>query len=287
MPRVLILLLILTAPSAFGQHRTPSHIGNWLDIPQVDIPQLDRRIKVTVQLPPNYDTREDLSFPVWYLFDGQNVFDNATAFKVEWKVDEALQAAYEAGHPQVPIVVAINNSAYRENEYIPVDYYRHGSTTVVHGEGQEYAAFVVETLKPFIDETFRTRPDAEHTGVGGSSYGAVLSLWIGTRYPETFGRIAQFSPVGVNEVDPRAVRELISTTMAEHPHRAGQKWFIQLGGKELSFTGQPPATLIQRAEALVPPTTPDRIHVVFDPEGEHDEFTWARNFPKALVWLFF
>ena len=151
---------------------------------------------VAVYLPPGYDAPENAKrhYPTLYLQDGQNVFDSATAFVgKEWRVDETAETLIKAGLIEPLIIVAIyNGGAERANEYTPT--YRADEMGGVGGKADEYGRFVIEELKPFVDKTYRTRPEADNTGIGGSSLGALVSFYTALRHPDVFRRVAIVSP---------------------------------------------------------------------------------------------
>ncbi|HRO72156.1 MAG TPA: alpha/beta hydrolase-fold protein, partial [Saprospiraceae bacterium] len=129
------------------------------------IPQLNRYRRIWLYLAKNYTT-STLSFPVLYMHDGQNLFDKKTSFAGEWQVDEALDSLDKSGY-NVAIVVGIDNDGgKRLDEYSPWLNSKYGG-----GEGDKYIDFIAQTLKPYIDRNYRTIPDADHTGIMGSSMG--------------------------------------------------------------------------------------------------------------------
>jgi predicted alpha/beta superfamily hydrolase len=145
---------------------------------------------LAVWLPPGY-AASDERYPVFYLQDGQNLFDAATAaFGVEWQVDETLTQLIAAGRIPPLIVVGIGNSPQRLDEYTPTRDQR-----LQRGGGADaYLKAVVEEIKPHIDRTYRTRPEREFTAIGGSSLGGLLALYACQQYPEHFSRCAALSP---------------------------------------------------------------------------------------------
>lgn len=147
---------------------------------------LNNERTLLVYLPPGYEDDDSLRYPVLYMHDGQNIFDASTSFAgVEWGVDEAAQRLIEAGTIEPIIIVGIYNNAARMTEYTPRP----------EGEqGDAYARFVVEEVKPFIDKTYRTDPSPEKTGVAGSSLGGLISLYMVGAHTDTFGRCGGVSP---------------------------------------------------------------------------------------------
>ena len=147
---------------------------------------------VLVYLPPNYNS-SNARYPVLYLHDGQNLFDGATSFIAgqEWRVDETVETLIAARKIEPLIIVGVYNAgSERVNEYTPAEdpKYKTG------GKADLYGRMLVEELKPFIDRTYRTRRSAKHTGLGGSSLGGLVSLYLGLKYPNVFGRVAVLSP---------------------------------------------------------------------------------------------
>jgi predicted alpha/beta superfamily hydrolase len=160
---------------------------------------LGNRRDVLVYLPPGYRRFSSRRYPVLYLHDGQNVFDAATSFAgVEWGVDETAQRLIRRKLIEPLIIVAVANMGEeRVHEYTPtpgviepMDHPRRRSRGLAHIYGQ----FLIRELKPFIDKKYRTMPDAESTGLGGSSLGGLATLAIGILYSEVFTRLIVMSP---------------------------------------------------------------------------------------------
>ena len=159
---------------------------------------LGNRRDVLVYLPPGY-RRSRARYPVFYMHDGQNIFDRATAFGgVEWGVDETAERLILAGEMQPVIIVGIaNGGAARIDEYAPTaGYYEVGGGGKQQSKGlaKKYAEFLTQELKPFIDSHYRTKPEPEFTGTGGSSMGGLVSICIGLMLPKVFTRLAVMSP---------------------------------------------------------------------------------------------
>ena len=146
---------------------------------------------VLVHLPLGYETDAAARYPVLYMQDGQNLFDAATSFAGEWRMDETSDALAREGVIRQPIIVGIYNSgAYRIDEYTPT----RDAARRAGGKALLYGRMLVEELKPFIDATYRTLPDAADTGLGGSSLGGLVSLYLGLIHPSVFGKLAVLSP---------------------------------------------------------------------------------------------
>jgi predicted alpha/beta superfamily hydrolase len=150
-------------------------------------PQLENHRGILVYLPPSY-SGSGRRYPVLYMHDGQNLFDQETSFSVEWHVDGTMEMLGQRGIEA--IVVAIPNmGADRLDEYSPFREPKLGG-----GKGDLYLDFIAETLKPLIDRDFRTLPDREHTCIAGSSMGGLISLYAFFRNPDVFGVAGVMSP---------------------------------------------------------------------------------------------
>jgi predicted alpha/beta superfamily hydrolase len=158
---------------------------------------LKNRRDVLVYLPPGYRRFSTRHYPVLYLQDGQNVFDAATSFAgVEWSVDETAQQLIRKKLMEPIIIVAIANTGEdRIHEYAPTPA-RIDPPKRKRSKGllRSYGRFLIEELKPFIDRKYRTRREAEFTGLGGSSLGGLATLALGLWYPNYFTRLAVMSP---------------------------------------------------------------------------------------------
>ncbi len=148
---------------------------------------------LVIYLPPGYDANPKLRYSVLYFHDGQNLFDGATSFipGKEWELDETAQRLLAEAKIEALIIVGVNNTGKdRIDEYTPVRDDKHK----IGGKADLYGRMPVEELKPFIDANYRTIGDAAHTGLGGSSLGGLVSLYLGLKYPKVFGRVAAVSP---------------------------------------------------------------------------------------------
>ena len=160
---------------------------------------LGNRRDVLVYLPPGYSRFSQKRYPVLYVHDGQNVFDAATAFAgVEWGMDETAERLILAGAIEPLIIVAVANTGQdRIHEYAPtraVIDRKAKRKTRSRGLARLYAQFLIEELKPEIDKKYRTKREAEFTGLGGSSLVGLVTLAIGILYPHAFTRLMVMSP---------------------------------------------------------------------------------------------
>jgi predicted alpha/beta superfamily hydrolase len=144
-----------------------------------------------VYTPPGYDEQPARRFPVLYLQDGQNLFDGATSFipGQDWHVGQTADYGIQAGAIAPLIIVGMYNTKARIREYTPTHVPKLGG-----GRADRYAKFLIEEVKPFIEREYCTLSGSRHTGIGGSSLGGLVSLYLGLKHPRIFGKIAALSP---------------------------------------------------------------------------------------------
>jgi len=148
--------------------------------------------EVTVYLPPGYEESAEHAYPLLILQDGQNLFDPDTSFirGQTWRVAETADAVMGAGEAAPVVIVGVaNGGEKRLAEYTPSRDWKMGG-----GDAGRYGEMVLSELLPFLRGEYRVTQDAAQTGIGGSSLGGLVSLWLGLRYPETFGKLAVLSP---------------------------------------------------------------------------------------------
>ncbi|MDX1420305.1 MAG: alpha/beta hydrolase-fold protein [Rubricoccaceae bacterium] len=150
--------------------------------------RLGNRRDVLVYLPPSYESGT-ARYPVLYMQDGQNLFNEATAFAGEWRVDNTMNRLSRKRGLEAIVVGVFNAGGDRLHEYSPFEDDDHGG-----GRGDRYLGFLADALKPRIDRDFRTRPDRANTFIAGSSMGGLISLYAFFRRPEVFGGAAAMSP---------------------------------------------------------------------------------------------
>jgi predicted alpha/beta superfamily hydrolase len=236
------------------------------------IPQLNRYRRIWIYYPLDYET-SGKSYPVLYMHDGQNLFDAKTSFSGEWEVDETLNKLALLGK-QVPIVVGIDNGgADRIGEYTPWPNAQYGG-----GDGDKYMRFIVETLKPYIDQHYRTLPDRENTGIMGSSLGGLISQYGSVKFQETFSKAGIFSP-----------SYWFSDNVWSFTHNTGKQHdmrFYQLCG-----TNEGSSSVVSNMKRMNDSLVSigfgkDKIFNKIVEGGQHNEKLWREAFGEAYLWLF-
>ena len=231
---------------------------------------------LVVYLPPGYDPTTRQRYPVLYLHDGQNVFDRATSFAEEWQVDESAQALISAGELEPILIVGVYNTGEsRVDEYTPTIQPHTGRG----GHANDYGRMMVEELKPFIDRRYKTNPAAEHTALGGSSLGGLLTLHLGLTYPHVFSRLAVLSP-SVWWDDRVIIREVEKLR-----RRLPIRLWLDAGTSEGEGTIADARAL---RDALVAKgwTIGDDLAYMEVQGGEHNEQSWAARVDDVLKFLF-
>ncbi|GAB3845569.1 alpha/beta hydrolase-fold protein [Hymenobacter terrigena] len=244
------------------------------------MPQLGRQRRIWLYLPADYAANPARRYPVLYLHDGQNVFDDATSFGGEWGVDETLDRLRKAGQDATgSIVVAVDNGdQYRSDEYIPWASAELKDQPHQGGQGSAYVDFLALTLKPYVDAHYRTRPEAAHTGIAGSSLGGLISVYAALKYPKVFGEVGAFSPAFW--VCNDSLRAYAKT----HPAARTARFYFVCGPKE-SKTMLPLMTQ-WRDELRAEGVPAANLAFSAPADGEHREWFWRREFPAAYRFLF-
>ena len=234
---------------------------------------------VAVYLPPGYDDESRRHYPVLYLQDGQNLFDPRTSFIPgrTWRVAETADAEIASGAVDPLIIVGIANTGeHRLAEYTPTRDWKMGG-----GDADKYGKLLVHDLLPFIASNYRVRTGVENTGLGGSSLGGLVTLYLGLSYPDVFGKLAVMSPsvwwnhksiVGfVNETAPK---------LANRP-----RIWLDVGEAEGPRTLADTELLHRRLQAGGWGSG-ESLHHERVSGGTHDETAWSHRVGPMLRFLF-
>ncbi len=261
------------APSGLETPRPSTAQANVSVLPQLlEIPGLARLRQVRLYLPPGY-ADSGKRYPVLYMHDGQNLFDDTTAYAGEWKVDETLNALARAGRLELIVVGIDNGQDKRMSELNPWDNAKFGQS-----EARAYLDFIVKVLKPRIDRDYRSLPDRQHTAIMGSSMGGLISHYALTQYPEVFGGAGIFSPsywIG---------QSAALDYFAQNPAPADARLYLLSGDQE----GRDMVDNMRAVhQSLLKAGHPSQnLAIKVTPGAGHNEAFWAGEFEQAVLWLF-
>jgi len=244
-----------------------------------EIPQLNRKRRVWMYLPPNYEMSNE-SYPAMYMHDGQNIFDATTSFSGEWQVDEILNNLYTLIDFKLIVIGIDNGQEKRLNEYSPWMNEKYGG-----GEGEAYVDFLVNTLKPYIDDNYRTLPDKEHTAIMGSSMGGLISYYAALKHPDVFGKAGVFSPsLWFSEESIEYAKTKGNLKETKMYFLGGEREGDNVSFEEISQTVKDMNTAVELLKEEGFPS--ENIISKIVPDGEHNEQFWRTEFEEAILWLF-
>ena len=238
------------------------------------IPQLNRTRRIWVYLPKGYATSSK-NYPVLYMQDGQNLFNDQTAFAGEWGVDECLDTLQKQTGKECIVVGIDNGGDKRMSEYAPYGFTNNGN--IIKPEGKQYVDFIVQTLKPFIDAKFRTKKTAESTFIAGSSLGGLISFYAVLQYPQVFGSAGIFSP-------SFWIAPQIFEDAEKLSNNTSVKLFFYSGGREGNSNINMVADM-KRMVDIISKKTNYNTRMVVMAFGQHNEKYWRQEFAEFYLWL--
>ena len=273
MKKSFALLLFFCAIFTLAQERKHTATENVKIISEkFEIPQLKTTRRIWIYLPKDYETSHK-KYEVMYLQDAQNLFDDATSYAGEWQVDETLNKIFEKTGKSLIVVGIDNGGEKRIEELSPYKNAKYGG-----GNGDNYVKFIVETLKPFIDKNYRTKPQRKFTTIGGSSLGSLISVYATVKYPETFGKVLAFS--SAFWFNAKELNEFILSSKVNLKH---QKYYFIQGKHEDENMEEQTNRVIENLKSKN--VKPKNIFLKIDEEGKHNEMYWRREFEGAVLWL--
>lgn len=239
-----------------------------------EIPQLKKRRRIWALLPHDYQVHPEKHYPVLYLQDAQNLFDDHAPFG-NWAIDEKMAILTEQGYGDFIVVAIEHGGKDRIKEFSPFETQKFGA-----GQGKLYTRFLIETLKPYVDRKFRTKAGGLSTAIGGSSMGGLISVFTGMMYPEIFSKWMIFSP-------SLWVSSKIFTEANNFINSSPISVYLY-GGKNESQSMERDLNLFvdvltkkSRNQDLI------RYKLSLHPTALHSEQYWGQEFPKAVRWLLF
>jgi predicted alpha/beta superfamily hydrolase len=231
---------------------------------------------VILYLPPGYDNEPHRHYPVMYMHDGQNLFDPETSFVRgrTWEIREHADRLTLAGEIEPLIVVGVYNTPRRLDEYTHARDRRMGG-----GEADGYGRMLLQELKPFVDDQYRTRPGENDTAMGGSSLGGLVTLYLGLQHAETFGKLAVMSPsVWWNH-------KSILGVLNDYEGPPWPRIWLDVGDSEGKRSHQD-ADLLYKQLLVNGWKAEFNVHYRMVEGGTHDEAAWAARVGDMLRFLF-
>lgn len=268
------LFLLLAAPAfAAGEGGTVSTAQPNVVIPNLKLamPGLNRERGLRLYLPPGYADHPDRHYPVIYMHDGQNLFDDKTSYAGEWGVDETLNDLAQSTGFEAIVVGIDNGLDKRMSELNP-----YPGPKLKDAEGPQYMRFLVEVVKPYIDGHYRTLPDRAHTAIIGSSMGGLISHYALQAYPQVFSKYGLFSPSywASPELVARAEKQALPPDT---------RLYVYCGGKEGGTMAEDSRAM---AATLAHEGPPENVTLHIAPDAIHNEKAWRPEFRTAMLWLF-
>lgn len=284
---VVTIVIGVSTPTVNAAAASGTVVGN-LDLVTLPMPQYSdgRERVIRIWTPAGYESGNTTRrYPVLYMHDGQNLFDAATSYAGEWRIDESITDLISYGYSGV-IVVGIDNSTDRLNELSP-PWPRIKGTPMRAPSGDKYIDFIAKTVKPYVDANYNTKPGRASTGIGGSSMGGIISFYAGLRYPKIFGKVLAFSPSF-----PYYERAHVMQHIKQRNFRlrnSAPKLYLYSGGAGSGATSEnaiarflPELVKALRTAGYAKTDVTSSVWEV----AQHNEGFWAEMFPTAFDWLF-
>jgi len=237
---------------------------------------------LAIYLPPGY-AQSQQHYPVLYMHDGNNLFDPRLAFGgTPWWVQRTLDQLISLELMPPILVVGVYNTLGRNHEYTWSR--MHTPWGAEGGQGPLYARYLIHELKPMIDRRYRTRPQAHHTAVMGSSLGGLSAFDLGLHYPDVFGKIGMVSPsLWWNRGE--------SLHQARH-YPQGLTLWLDMGSREggrMRIDRNPNILNIRRLKRALQGRGYREGHdlgYLEDRGGQHNEWWWGQRLHLPLLFFF-
>jgi len=278
---ILLTYLLILSTSCNSQNTNPiinitinsnnNTLSNNIEIIDTSffIPQLNRTRRIWIYLPSG-KYKSNKRFPVIYMQDGQNLFDNYTSFAGEWKVDESTDSLIIKGARKAIIIGIDNGGENRINEYTPFTNKEYGG-----GEGSKYVDFIVNTLKPYIDNNYNTLKDRDNTFIMGSSLGGLISYYAIMKHKEIFSKAVIMSP-------SFWFSDKIFF-IPSHQNKNKINLLFVAGDSESKNMIPNINKMKSRLEKMKYPKNSYKVRIIKD--GKHNEKLWGKEFASAYIWL--
>lgn len=260
---IFLLLISIGCPKLQSQSTALQQVEKFTIV----APQLETKKQIWVYLPSNYENAKS-AYEVIYMHDAQNLFDVQTSYAGEWHIDEFLDSIV---NPKTIVVGIEHGNEKRLDELTPFPHETYGG-----GKGDLYLEFIVQTLKPHIDSTFRTQQSPQKTSIIGSSLGGLLSFYALLKYPDVFGKAGVFSP---SFWFSDAIYDFAKSAEIPKTH----KIYFVVGTDESETAAADQQKMVDLLLDKGMSNTQIKNNIVNG--GQHNEAFWAKEFPEAYFWL--
>jgi enterochelin esterase-like enzyme len=299
---IMVLATLCMANVGLAQQTCQPTIVGDLRIEQFQSKIFDRMITVRIWLPSGYTDVSQASkkYPTLYMLDGQNAFDQCTAFKGEreLQLDETITRLI-AEHKIAPMIVVGVDSAHGEGRDYEYEVWKDPLTDANEKEpnGKQLPTFFGTELIPYVSARYRVSDDAAYTGIGGTSVGGFAALYVALNRPDLFGLALAESPdlwLGNGQL-------LRDTTFLM---RAPDRVAIGVGRNEYNFPQSKeyfaPLRLTER-DAEIATVRMNQIlasnlkkalikrpavRLVIEPGANHSALYWSGRIPAAIIFLY-
>jgi len=247
----------------------------------ITIPKLTGREKrhAYLYLPDSFQTDPTLRYPVLYMFDGHNLFsDEEATYGKSWGLLDYMDKTQTQ---MIIAAVECNHSpdGGRLSEYSPFTCNVPQFGGKLKGRGRTTMEWLVKTFKPEIDRKYPTLPDREHTFIGGSSMGGLMSLYAVTRYNKYFSRAAALSP------SVWFAEDQLEALLRTAPLAEDTVVYMDYGSRELGFHSNMAAQFAAVAAMLLERKVCLNCRIV--PGGNHNEASWEQQIPFFMDTLLY
>ena len=258
-------------------------------------PELNEDVIVDIWVPNEYKGSDSKRYPVIYMHDGQNLYDSSTTWNQQsWEMDSVACRLIDSGEINPPIIVGVHShSDRRVADLMPEDAVSDEDLkTMFEGlgyidipvRGNAYASFLVNTLKPAIDQLYDTIPDKDHTAVMGSSMGGLMSIYAICEYPEIFGSAMCLSThwIGNQDIVDSFSKGLYDYIDAHIPPSENHKLYLDRGTETLDAYYGEKDEMMKDLVRVHGYNNSSNFMSLIDEGGAHEERSWARRVAEPL-----
>lgn len=243
--------------------------------------ELKREVKLHIYLPKSYDKTEKF-YPVLYMHDGHNLFDDAYAYDKSWGILEAYEK-----HPELPEIIIVGldqNVPTRNDELLPAPFYDEESNIEFKALADDYLKFLTKVVKPYIDKRFRTFKSPKNTALMGSSLGGVCTTYAACEYQQYFSRFGCVSNAYY------VIQDFMVDLVEQATLNKVKKIYMDVGTKETSGSMMDEQDYIncnkEIAKIVESKTTKEQFQFHIIEGAEHNEIAWEKRFPYIIQFLF-